>query len=111
MTSQNNYACISENSDYVGVRNVPISFVRGHGYGTLQCTTITIREDAVVEYNETFTVILTENSPQLMIPNGRNYTLLTILEDSDCKSCMEAKDCHLPQDYNITEHNTHLNVE
>ena len=69
------------------MENVSISFVNGQGSGTLQCTNITIREDDVVEYNETFNVILTENSRQLVIPNGRNNTLSTILEDTDCKSC------------------------
>ena len=86
LTEKYLYVVVSlENSDYVGVTNVPISFVYGHGYSSHQCTNVTINQDRIVEYNESFDVILTENSSKLTIPYGRNYTRITIMEDSDCK--------------------------
>ena len=54
--------------------------------GTNRCTYVTINEDSIVEYNETFNMILTENSDRLVIQNGKNYTQITIIEDNDCKS-------------------------
>lgn len=76
----------AENSDYVGQSNIGITFFSGDVSGTNRCTTISINEDSIVEYNETFNVILTENSERLMIQSGRNYTQITIIEDNDCKS-------------------------
>ena len=54
--------------------------------GRNRCTSISINEDSIVEYNETFNVILTENSDKLLIQSGRNNTQITIIEDNDCKS-------------------------
>ena len=76
----------AENSDYVGQSNIGITFFSGDVSGINRCTTISINEDSIVEYNETFNVILTENSERLMIQSGRNYTQITIIEDNDCKS-------------------------
>ena len=75
-----------ENSDYVGMSNVAINFFSGDTTGTNRCTSVSINEDSIVEYNETFNVILTENSDRLVIQSGRNYTQITIIEDNDCKS-------------------------
>ncbi|MCG8622358.1 MAG: hypothetical protein MJE68_10240, partial [Proteobacteria bacterium] len=47
-----------------------------------------INEDSIVEYNETFNVILTENSDRLVVQSGRNNTQITIIEDDDCKSSL-----------------------
>ena len=76
----------AENSDYVGRSNVGITFFSGDVTGTNRCTSVTINEDSIVEYNETFNVILTENSNRLEIQSSRNYTQITIIEDSDCES-------------------------
>ena len=40
-----------------------------------------------MEYNETFNVVLTENSNRIQIDASRNITQVTIIEDNDCK-CM-----------------------
>ena len=72
-----------EDSDYVGLLNVPINFVSDDRSGTRRCTSVTINEDTIVEYDETFNVILTENSDQLIVQSTRNSTLVTILEDGD----------------------------
>jgi hypothetical protein len=76
----------TENSDYVGRSSVGITFLSGDVTGTNRCTSISINEDSIVEYNETFDVILTENSDRLVIQSGRNNTQITIIEDNDCKS-------------------------
>ena len=47
---------------------------------------IMINQDDIVEYNETFNVVLAENSSRLAIIPGRNVTLIIITEDNDCKS-------------------------
>ena len=73
--------------DYVGRSNVGITFFSGDVTGTNRCTSISINEDSIVEYNETFNVILTENSDRLVVQSGRNNTQITIIEDDDCKSC------------------------
>ena len=72
-----------EDSDYVGLLNVPINFVSGDRSGRRRCTSVRINEDTIVEYNERFNVILTENSDRLVVHNTRNSTLVTILEDGD----------------------------
>ena len=76
----------AENSDYVGQSNVGITFFSGDVTGTNRCASITINEDSIVEYNETFNVILTENSDRLVIQSDRNNTQIIIIEDNDCKS-------------------------
>ena len=81
-----NLSSYAENSDYVGRSNVGITFFSGDVTGTNRCTSVTINEDSIVEYNETFNVILTENSNRLEIQSGRNYTQITIIEDNDCES-------------------------
>ena len=79
--------CIRDrNSDYVGVASTSITFDSGAVTGTRRCTSITINEDSIVEYDETFNVVLTENSNRLEIQTGRNYTQITIIEDNDCES-------------------------
>jgi hypothetical protein len=85
----------SENSDYVGRSNVSITFLSGDVTGTNRCTSISINEDSIVEYNETFDVILTENSDRLVIQSGRNNTQITIIEDNDSKS-FSIHACMLP---------------
>ena len=75
-----------ENSDYVGRSNVSVTFYPGDGPGSYRCTSISIREDSIVEYNEIFNVILTENSDRLVISSGRSNTQIIIREDGDCKS-------------------------
>ena len=75
----------SEDSDYVGLSNIAINFFAGDQNLARRCTTLTINEDSIVEYNETFNVVLTENSDQLQIQTGRNVTEITIWEDDDCE--------------------------
>ena len=79
------YAIIAENLDYVGLSDVPINFFSGDQSGTRRCATVTINEDTIVEHDEMFNVILTENSNRLVIQNSRNSTLITITEDGDSK--------------------------
>ena len=79
------FVTFTENSDYVERSNVGLTFSSGAVTGTNQCTYITINEDSIVEYNETFNVILTENSVRLEVHSSRNYTEITIIEDNDCK--------------------------
>lgn len=88
----------TENSDYVGQSGVGITFFSGDVTGTNRCTSITINEDNIVEYNETFNVILTENSDRLVIQSGRNITQIIIMEDNDCKS-FPIHTCSLPSKY------------
>ena len=47
------------------------------------CTNIAIIEDSVLEYDETFEVILTTDSKRIHILN--NKTAITIIEDDDSK--------------------------
>ena len=75
----------AENSDYVGLSNAVITFISGDVTGTDRCTSLTINEDSIVEYNETFNVILMETSERLVIQSNKNYTQITIIEDNDCK--------------------------
>ena len=77
---------VTENSDYAGVSNAAVTFRSGDIMGISRCTTITINEDTIVENDETFNLVLTENSDRLVIQSGRNVTQVTILEDDDCKS-------------------------
>ena len=79
------YLTTSENSDYVGLSNVAITFFAGDRNLARRCTTLIINEDSIVEYNEIFNVVLTENSDQIEIQSGRNVTEITILEDDDCE--------------------------
>ena len=76
---------ISEDADYVGQTGTLVSMYPGYSYRSRSCTSITINEDDIVEYNEVFNVILTESSQKLTIPYGRNITQITIREDNDCK--------------------------
>jgi hypothetical protein len=71
--------------DYTGELNAPIDFLRGDFSGVSRCTSITILNDVIVEYNEVFDVILKENSSRLEIERTRNTTRVTIMEDNDCK--------------------------
>jgi hypothetical protein len=71
--------------DYTGELDTPIDFLREDFSGVSRCTNITILDDAIVEYNEAFDVILKENSSRLEIESTRNTTRVTIMEDNDCK--------------------------
>ena len=51
--------------------------------GFQHCATVRINEDAILEYDETFEVVLTEDSPLLEIESGRATTEITIVEDGD----------------------------
>jgi hypothetical protein len=74
-----------ENFDYTGELDAPIDFLIGDFSGVSRCTNITIMDDAIVEYNEVFNVLLNENSSRLEIESTRNATRITIVEDNDCK--------------------------
>ena len=89
----------TENSDYVGRSNVGVTFYSGDRPGSYRCTYISIREDSIVEYNEVFNVILTENSDRLVIQSGRSNTRITIIEDNDCKSIQKYVACKLHNNY------------
>ena len=77
---------ISESTDYIR-NSTHITFNQGYAYRSRSCFYVTINEDEILEYNETFNVILTENSSKLAIPPGRNIAHITIREDNDGK-CM-----------------------
>ena len=51
--------------------------------GFEHCTNVRINEDAILEYDETFEVVLTEDSSLLEIESGRATTEITIVEDGD----------------------------
>ena len=53
------------------------------GSGGEQCTSFRINEDTILEYNETFQVVLMEDLPKLEIEPGRETTEITIVEDED----------------------------
>lgn len=74
---------LSESLDYRRT-STQIIFYRGDTYRSRRCTYITINEDDILEYNEVFNVVITENSGKLTIPPGRNVTRITIREDNDC---------------------------
>lgn len=71
--------------DYVGLTNFSVNFFSGDQSGTRRCANVIINEDTIVEYDEMFNVILTENSDRLVIQNNRNSTVITIIEDGDSK--------------------------
>lgn len=76
---------MTENLDYVEISNANVTFEAGDLNNTRRCIeNITINEDTVVEYNETFNLVLTKESDRLVI-KSRNVTEVTILEDDDCK--------------------------
>ena len=69
--------------------NATVTFQSGDRVGTRRCISITINEDTVVENDEMFNLVLTENSDKLDIQSGRSIIQVTILEDDDCKSYIE----------------------
>ena len=73
-------------SDYNEISNASILFRYGDVLGAQRCATININNDAILEYSETFEVILSENSARLEIESGRETTEITILEDDDGKN-------------------------
>ncbi len=79
------YLIYLENLDYTGELDAPIDFLRGDFPGISRCTSITVLNDVIVEYNEAFDVILKENSSKLEIESTRNTTRVIIMEDNDCK--------------------------
>ena len=74
-----------ENSDYIGLENVTLTYRYGDRNGAHRCIPVTIKEDIVVEYNETFNVVLSEASPRLRVNPARNLTEIIIVDDGDCK--------------------------
>ena len=70
-------------SDYNEVTNLAITFFSGDRRGYQRCTHIRINEDTILEYNETFKVLLTEDSTRLEIESGRETTEIIIQEDGD----------------------------
>ena len=79
---------ISEDSDYIDDTNSTIVFLPGDFSGVRHCTNITVNDDDILEYNEVFDMILKENSSRLNVQANRNSTQIIIMEDDDCKSCI-----------------------
>ena len=71
--------------DYVDVNRVA-TFGSGSGIGTQVCQSVTIVEDTVLEYDEDFSVVISEEANKLEIESGRNVTVVTIMEDEDSKA-------------------------
>ena len=67
-------------SDYNEFANVSISL---DSTGFEHCANVRINEDTILEYDETFEVVLTKDSPKLEIEAGRATTEITIVEDHD----------------------------
>ena len=57
-----------------------LTFLRGSTDSTLECVSISITDDALLEGNQTFTVTLTTSDPDVLL--GNNVTVVTI-EDND----------------------------
>ena len=82
-------------NDYNEISNFGISFFSRDLPGTERCTNIRINEDTILEYNETFDIVLSEDSARLEIESGRNITKITILEDNDGNYLSNVAEFHL----------------
>ena len=73
------------NVDYT-LDSTEITFTSGQNqsYNNTQCKTITVLDDSILEYNESFTLSLVAAHPVMIQPI--NTTTVVIIEDgSDCK--------------------------
>lgn len=82
-----NFVYMTENIDFVKISNANVTFQAGDLNNARRCIeNVTINDDAVVENNETFNLVLTKDSDRLEIDSSSNVTEVTILEDDDdCK--------------------------
>ena len=78
----------TENSDYVPVDSQRLTFLSGQSSNSMstQCGELVVLNDAALEANETVSVRLTSESPQVIITAGRAEAEVIIQEDAnDCK--------------------------
>ena len=78
------YAAMN-NADYT-LESIFVTFTSGQNqsYNNKKCKTITVLDDSILEYNESFTLSLVATHP--VITGAINKTTVVIMEDpSDCK--------------------------
>lgn len=74
--------------DFVPASNLPLRFVSGQSANNMpiQCTELSVLDDNILEYDETFTVRLSSRSNQVYITTGREEAEIIIREDdTDCE--------------------------
>jgi hypothetical protein len=78
----------TENSDYVSVDSQELIFLSGQSSSnmSIQCGELVVLNDTALEANETISIRLTSDSPQVNITAGRADGEVIIQEDdNDCK--------------------------
>ena len=76
------------NSDYVPVNSSAVTFTSGQSSNNMptQCAELVVRNDNILEDDETFLVQLTSRSDQVVITSGGEQAEVVIREDNtDCK--------------------------
>jgi hypothetical protein len=76
------------NSDYVSVESQELIFSSGQSSSSMsiQCGDLVVLDDTALEANETISIRLTSESPQVILTTGRAEAEVIIQEDvSDCK--------------------------
>ena len=74
-----------ESSDF-SFLSTNLTFLRGSADSTLECVSISITDDALLEGNQTFTVTLSTSDPDVLL--GNNVTVITI-KDTEGESYKE----------------------
>lgn len=88
------YTSIELTEDFDAPSPSTIIFPAGAGGGPLECSMVEIRDDFILELNETITILLTLVSPTDACVNiTQNTTIITIVDDEgkekheDCSNC------------------------
>ncbi len=82
----------TENIDYVSVDSQELIFLSGQSSSnmSIQCGELIVLNDTALEANETISIHLTSDSPQVNITAGRAEAEVIIQEDdNDCKYCTQ----------------------
>ncbi len=69
--------------DYDAIQDYPLVLLRGSVAGDLVCTNISISDDTILEYNETFTISLSTESRDNVVVNSSVATVT--IKDDDCE--------------------------
>ena len=83
-----NVLLYTENSDYVPVESLGLTFSSGQSSSGIstQCVELVVLNDAALEASETISIRLTSESPEVIITTGRAEAQVVIQEDAnDCK--------------------------
>ncbi len=69
--------------DYDAIRDYPLVLLGGSVAGDLVCTNISISDDTILEYNETFTISLSTESRRNVVASSTVATVT--IKDDDCE--------------------------